>query len=68
MKTILIKWFMAINASLIRITRGRIVRRLGTQTILILNTTRRKSGQPQPKQCLFFLGKYPRCRKTMGKR
>ena len=60
MKNLFIKWFMAINAFLIRITRGRIGSQLGTQTILILNTVGRKSGQPRsiPIAYFFHEGKY----------
>ena len=57
MKNIFIKWFMAINASLIRITRGRIGAQLGTQTILILNTSGRKSGQPRSVPIAYFFMK-----------
>lgn len=60
MKNFFIKLFMAINAFLIRITRGRIGSQLGTQTILILNTVGRKSGQPRsiPIAYFFHEGKY----------
>ena len=60
MKNLFIKWFMAINAFLIRISRGRIGSQLGTQTILILNTVGRKSGQPRsiPIAYFFHEGKY----------
>ena len=60
MKNIFIKWFMAVNAFLIRISRGRVGSQLGTQTILILNTIGRKSGQPRsiPIAYFFYEGKY----------
>ncbi|MBI5954090.1 MAG: nitroreductase family deazaflavin-dependent oxidoreductase [Chloroflexi bacterium] len=60
MKNILIKWFMAANAFLIKISRGRIGSKLGTQTILILHTVGRKSGQPRsiPIAYFFYEGKY----------
>jgi deazaflavin-dependent oxidoreductase (nitroreductase family) len=60
MKDIFIKWFMVINAFLIRISKGRIGGRLGTQTILILNTIGRKSGQPRsiPIAYFYYEGKY----------
>jgi F420H(2)-dependent quinone reductase len=60
MKNIFIKWFMAINAFLIRATRGRIGTQLGTQSILILNTVGRKSGQPRsiPIAYFFYEGRY----------
>jgi F420H(2)-dependent quinone reductase len=45
MKDYFIKWFMSINSFLLRISRGRIGSKLGTQTILLLYTTGRKSGQ-----------------------
>jgi len=60
MKNFLIKLFMHINAFLIRISRGRIGGQLGTQTILILHTIGRKSGQPRsiPIAYFFHEGKY----------
>ena len=45
MQDIFIKWFMAINAFLIRISKGRIGSKLGTQTVLLLHTVGRKSGK-----------------------
>jgi deazaflavin-dependent oxidoreductase (nitroreductase family) len=60
MKDYFIKLFMKINAFLIRITRGQIGTQLGTQTILILNTVGRKSGQVRsiPIAYFFYEGKY----------
>jgi deazaflavin-dependent oxidoreductase (nitroreductase family) len=60
MKDFFIKLFMKINTFLIRTTRGRIGAQLGTQTILILNTIGRKSGQPRsiPIAYFFYEGKY----------
>jgi deazaflavin-dependent oxidoreductase (nitroreductase family) len=60
MKDYFIKLFMKINAFLIRATRGRIGAQLGTQTILILNTVGRKSGQIRsiPIAYFFYEGKY----------
>ena len=60
MKNTFIKWFMKFNIFLIRSTRGRIGSKLGTQTILILNTIGRKSGQPRsiPIAYFFLEGKY----------
>jgi deazaflavin-dependent oxidoreductase (nitroreductase family) len=60
MKDYFIKLFMKINAYLIRVTRGRIGSQLGTQTILILNTVGRKSGQVRsiPIAYFFYEGKY----------
>jgi len=40
-----LKVFMALNTFAIRISRGRIGSQLGTQTILLLHTTGRKSGK-----------------------
>ena len=54
MKDIFIKWFMSINASLIRLSRGRIGSKLGTQTILILHTTGRTSGQERSIPIAYF--------------
>jgi deazaflavin-dependent oxidoreductase (nitroreductase family) len=53
-KDILIKWFMRINASLLRLTNGRLGSRLGTQTILLLETIGRKSGQPREIPIAYF--------------
>jgi deazaflavin-dependent oxidoreductase (nitroreductase family) len=60
MKNVFIKWFMTFNAFLIRISRGRIGSRLGTQTILLLETVGRKTGQPRtiPIAYFFHEGKY----------
>ncbi len=60
MKDFFIKLFMGINAFLIRLTNGRIGGKLGTQTILLLETTGRKSGQPRvvPIAYFFHEGKY----------
>jgi len=60
MKDFFIKLFMDFNAFLIRISRGRIGSKLGTQTILLLETTGRKTGQPRviPIAYFFHEGKY----------
>jgi deazaflavin-dependent oxidoreductase (nitroreductase family) len=60
MKDFLIRIFMAINAFLIRLTNGRIGGKLGTQTILLLETIGRKSGQPRVLPIAYFYheGKY----------
>jgi len=60
MKDVLIKWFMAINKLLLRFSRGRIGSKLGRQTILILHTTGRKSGQDRaiPIAYFFYEGTY----------
>ena len=54
MKDIFIKWFMALNSLLLRVSRGRIGSRLGTQTILILHTIGRKSGQDRAIPIAYF--------------
>lgn len=69
MKNIFIKWFMTINAFLIKISNGKIGSKLGTQTILILHTTGRKSGQPRsiPIAYFFHEGKYLIVESNWGK-
>jgi F420H(2)-dependent quinone reductase len=69
MKDSLIRIFMNINAFLIRITRGRIGTQLGTQTILILHTVGRKSGQLRsiPIAYFFHEGKYLIVESNWGK-
>lgn len=60
MKDFLIRIFMAVNSFFIRATRGRIGAQLGTQTILLLHTVGRKSGQPRVTPIAYFHyeGKY----------
>ncbi len=60
MKDVFIKWFMDIHAFLVRFSNGRIGSKLGTQTILLLETIGRKSGQPRviPIAYFFHDGKY----------
>ncbi len=60
MKDFFIKLFMDLNAFLIRLTNGRIGGKLGTQTILLLETIGRKSGEPRmiPIAYFFHEGKY----------
>jgi len=60
MKDMFIKWFMAVNAFLIKISKGRIGSQLGKQAILILHTVGRKSGLPRsiPIAYFFYEGKY----------
>jgi deazaflavin-dependent oxidoreductase (nitroreductase family) len=54
-----LKVFMAMNTFAIQISRGRIGSRLGTQTILLLHTTGRKSGQTFVTPiAYFFTGGY----------
>ncbi len=50
----LIKGFMSFNSLLLRISHGRIGSKLGTQTILILHTTGRKSGQDRAIPIAYF--------------
>ncbi len=54
MKDTLIKWFMALNSLLLRLSRGRLGSRLGTQTILILHTVGRTSGQERTIPIAYF--------------
>ncbi|GAP12747.1 deazaflavin-dependent oxidoreductase, nitroreductase family [Longilinea arvoryzae] len=54
MKNVFIKWFMSINTLLLRLSRGRIGSRLGTQTILILHTIGRRSGQDRATPIAYF--------------
>lgn len=51
---------MEINSFIIRASNGRIGSRLGTQTILLLETVGRKSGHPHEIPIAYFLkdGKY----------
>lgn len=60
MKGILIKWFMSINYFFLRLSRGRIGSKLGTQTVLLLHTVGRKSGQDRAIPIAYFdyEGKY----------
>jgi deazaflavin-dependent oxidoreductase (nitroreductase family) len=69
MKDFLIRIFMAANAFLIRTTSGRIGSKLGTQTILLLETIGRKSGQPRVIPIAYFLhgGKYLIVESNWGK-
>jgi len=45
MNKFLLKIFMALNTFAIRVSRGRLGSRLGTQTILLLHSVGRKSGR-----------------------
>jgi deazaflavin-dependent oxidoreductase (nitroreductase family) len=54
MKDILIKWFMAFNSLLLRLSRGRLGSQLGTQTVLILHTVGRTSGQERTIPIAYF--------------
>ena len=54
------KWFTDFNAFLIRITKGKIGSQLGSQSILVLHTTGRRSGQARATPVAYFeyQGKY----------
>jgi deazaflavin-dependent oxidoreductase (nitroreductase family) len=54
MKDLFIKWFMVINSSFLRLSRGRIGSKLGTQTVLMLHTVGRKSGQERTIPIAYF--------------
>ena len=54
MKDIFIKWFMSVNAFFLRLSRGRVGSRLGGQTVLLLHTTGRKSGQERVIPIAYF--------------
>jgi deazaflavin-dependent oxidoreductase (nitroreductase family) len=54
MKNLWIKSFMAINTFLIRASGGRLASRLGTQTILLLHTTGRRSGKKTVTPIAYF--------------
>ena len=60
MKDIFIKWFMSFNSLLLRLSRGRLGSKLGTQTVLLLHTIGRKSGQERTTPIAYFEyeGKY----------
>ena len=54
LKDTFIKGFMAVNAGLLRLSRGRIGSQLGKQTILILHTLGRKSSQDRAIPIAYF--------------
>jgi F420H(2)-dependent quinone reductase len=54
MKNLLIKWFMAFNAFLIRVSRGKLGSQLGTQSILLLHSLGRKSGRQYVTPIAYF--------------
>ena len=55
-----VKWFTDFNAFLIRVTQGKLGSQLGTQSILVLHTTGRKSGETRSTPVAYFeyQGKY----------
>lgn len=69
MKDAFIKWFMRVNAFFLRRTKGRIGSKLGTQTVLLLETIGRKSGTPRviPIAYFFHEGKYLIVESNWGK-
>lgn len=54
MRNVLIKWFTVFNSFLIRISKGKLGSKLGTQTILLLHTVGRKSGQERVTPIAYF--------------
>ncbi len=54
MKDYLIKLFMKLNTLILRLSHGRLGSRLGTQTILILRTLGRASGQERAIPIAYF--------------
>ena len=54
MKNTLVKWFMSVHSFILRLSRGRVGSKLGTQTILILTTVGRKSGQRRAVPIAYF--------------
>ena len=69
MNDAILKGFMRFNSFLIRTTNGRIGSKLGKQTILLLETIGRKSGQPRviPIAYFFHEGKYLVVESNWGK-
>lgn len=54
MKNLFIKWFTTFNAFLIRVSGGRLGSKLGTQDILVLHHTGRKSGKEYVTPIAYF--------------
>jgi deazaflavin-dependent oxidoreductase (nitroreductase family) len=54
MNNFFLRLFMAINVFFIRVSRGRLGARLGTQTILLLHTVGRKSGKRHTTPIAYF--------------
>lgn len=69
MKEFFIKLFMDVNSFLLRASRGRLGSKLGTQSILLLETLGRKTGQPReiPIAYFFHEGKYLIVESNWGK-
>jgi len=56
MPDFLLKIFMTVNVLLIRISRGRLGTKLGTQRVLLLHTVGRKSGKHRLTPIAYFQG------------
>ena len=54
MNKLFLKLFMALNTFAIRLSRGRIGTRLGTQTVLLLHSRGRKSGKEYVTPIAYF--------------
>src|SRR5512140_2359957 len=54
MKDFFIKLFTDMNQFIIRLTKSRLGSQLGTQSILVLYTTGRKSGRPRSTPIAYF--------------
>jgi deazaflavin-dependent oxidoreductase (nitroreductase family) len=54
MRDTLIKLFMKVNVFLLRATKGKLGSKLGTQTVLLLHNTGRKSGRSYLTPIAFF--------------
>jgi len=69
MKDFLIKLFMKFNAFVIRSSHGRIGSKLGTQTVLLLETIGCKTGEPRVILIAYFFheGKYLIVESNWGK-
>jgi|SRR5215208_6219337 len=69
MRDFFIKWFMRMHVFLLRITNGRLGSKLGKQTVLLLETIGRKSGQPHviPIAYFFHDGNYLIVESNWGK-
>lgn len=54
MKDVFIRWFTDFNAFLIRISKGKVGSQLGSQSVLVLHTTGRKSAQARSTPVAYF--------------